>query len=587
MKSTTTTEAPPDGLEIALAHAALGRRVFPMKLAQLASGKWTKTPLVKWQDDASSNPLAVRAMWRRSPAANAAGWTLPDGLIVADLDEEDEFAKTGHELPWAPSQATPSGGEHRLYSYQGVARQTVKATPGLDTRVGGKGFVGLYSVDAFAGDVVNAPSWLLHERPESTTASDEDSSAPIATRGDLLRLAGLLRHAGAGREAIAQELITRLADGRIESLDETRPWTREDMIQIAKSIGAKPPGPPIGDEFIGAPGSLVQPATKSTVADQGSIIRAMAAYSADVPTSVPWLVGSSIDDGLVYLGGVTLIAGKPKAGKSTLVADLVRAVLAGESFANEFATARARVLVLTEESGVAVVAKYGGLDVFVVDSGEAAVAGLKFSAVLAEARAWALSDPASALVVIDTFAIWAGVQDENDAGQNTRALAAVKNAFSGTNAAVLLVHHVRKSGGNEGDAVRGSSAIAATVDMVAELDYAMAGETSDRRVLSVRGRVVFPFRRTLDFERASRRYSVVDVADDFDAADVALLAALPRSNAVGVTRADLTTAWGKDARRDIARLIDLGGVQSYEVRDGRKLTIHYRRSPLMSGTLFE
>jgi hypothetical protein len=220
-------------LEIALAHAALGREVFPFRLGKdPKSGRRTKMPLVKWQaNGGSADPDQIRRWATTWPRAQW-GWRLPVGLVVVDIDDAAEFASTGLVLPDAPSQSTPSGGSHHLYV--GDARQTVKETPGIDTRVGGRGWVGLYSVDSFAGEPGPAPEWLLGEKPDRASGQDEgDEGSPMTHRPEILGLAGRLAEAGASEAAIIVELRTRHRDGRIMESDPARPWTDDDWRTIA------------------------------------------------------------------------------------------------------------------------------------------------------------------------------------------------------------------------------------------------------------------------------------------------------------------------------------------------------------------
>lgn len=65
-------------------------------------------------------------------------------MIVADLDDPDAFTRMGFALPDAPCQDTIRGGGRKHFLYAGTSsKQSVKKVPGLDTRVGGKGWVGL------------------------------------------------------------------------------------------------------------------------------------------------------------------------------------------------------------------------------------------------------------------------------------------------------------------------------------------------------------------------------------------------------------------------------------------------------------
>jgi hypothetical protein len=225
---------PTPGLAIGLAHARRGREVFPFRLARKGS-RLTKTPLLKWKDLATSDEATIRGWWERWPDAMP-GWRLPEGRLVADVDDEMAFAETGLDLPETARQATPSGGRHMLYKHGGGARQTTKQVAGMDTRVGGLGWVGLYSKDSFEGEVLWAPDWLLMPgRPEADY--DQGPPEPLGTRGELIALAGGMRALGLSREDIYLVLARWANDGRITDLDPTRPWTAADLKAIAREAG--------------------------------------------------------------------------------------------------------------------------------------------------------------------------------------------------------------------------------------------------------------------------------------------------------------------------------------------------------------
>jgi hypothetical protein len=243
-----------DGLTIALAHAASGRAVFPFRLIRKASGKFEKRPLVPWQTTAEHESAAttdaatIARWWKRWPDA-LPGWVLPDGLIVADIDDRVAFSATGLVLPDGPSQQTPSGGEHRLYV--GVGPQTVKKVPGLDTRVGGLGWVGLYEVDAFADDPPPAPSWLLAGRTASDKGVGNGSSPALDAIRDghlairdgqrdttLASIAGTLIRRGASASATALTFELLNAAGAIEQPDGDAIGP-DDFRRIARSIAER------------------------------------------------------------------------------------------------------------------------------------------------------------------------------------------------------------------------------------------------------------------------------------------------------------------------------------------------------------
>jgi len=163
-------------------------------------------------------------------------------------------------------------------------------------------------------------------------------------------------------------------------------------------------------------------------------------------------------------------------------------------------------LLVTEEGGYPVVRKTQGLTTLdVLDRMAFAVAGLRsLDHLLAVLSRWVTESP---LVVIDTLAVWGDIKDENDASAATQAIVALRVWAQHYDAALVLVHHTRKGGGDHGDAIRGSSGIFAAVDQSVELAFTN-DVLSDDRNLSVAGRLAFGESKTLAFDRDTMTYSV-------------------------------------------------------------------------------
>ena len=269
-------------------------------------------------------------------------------------------------------------------------------------------------------------------------------------------------------------------------------------------------------------------------------------YLAAIPSQIPWLVSP-----LIYQGGVTLISGPPKAGKSTLAAQIQRCSETGDLFLDAVVIP-GPVLLVTEEGGVAVGWKVAGLtDLDIYD--RRASAGETFEATLTKISVWCDAHP-RAVVFIDTLSIWAGISDENDASKVTAAVALVMRLAQEQDVAVVLVHHSRKTGGTHGEAIRGSGAILATVDISVELKR--TSEDSDDRWLDVQGRVIFPQRMKLTFSEKTHEYTRIDSASEpFDEAQ---LDGIP-SDGPGMTRAAIGRLWEMtNPRKKIANIIEIG-----------------------------
>ena len=175
--------------------------------------------------------------------------------------------------------------------------------------------------------------------------------------------------------------------------------------------------------------------------------------------------------GYVTPGSLTLLAGRPKVGKSTLLFELMAAIDGGATFCGR-ATRRARIVLLSEE-------REGTLR-------EKARSRQWSDAVslLLHHTAYAITWPEivryaaehvgpGGLVIVDTLADFAGLaaDAENTAGAVLSTLRPLQEV-AGNDRAVLVVSHQRKAAGDHGEAVRGSNALTGAVDVVIEFERA-------------------------------------------------------------------------------------------------------------------
>jgi hypothetical protein len=208
---------------------------------------------------------------------------------------------------------------------------------------------------------------------------------------------------------------------------------------------------------------------ESTVAESVSPLpfTRMRDVIANAPSEPAW-----VWHGYVAPAAVSLIAGRPKVGKSTLVFGFIAAVLEGHRFAGR-ATRKNGVLLLTEESADTLAEKarrFGVADhprFHVLLRRRAQVA---WPEVAAGARAYCHERELD-VIIVDTLDKWSGLRgdDENKSGPMLQALEPLMLA-AGEGLAVILVSHQRKASGDHGEAVRGSNALAGAVDVILELE---------------------------------------------------------------------------------------------------------------------
>ena len=210
------------------------------------------------------------------------------------------------------------------------------------------------------------------------------------------------------------------------------------------------------------------------------------------PEEVPWCW-----HGFVAYGLVTLFAGRHKGGKSTLLFSLIRAIVDGDDHFLNHALDGGPVVLLTEEGPETLRPKLDPIS----DEGRTRIRILDRSLVSPRgAYSWPLAvrdagqealDWGAKLIIVDTFAFWSQIRDENDNGL-MQEIVSVLGDLTTCGLAVVVVHHHRKSGGEDGDAIRGGTGIQGAVDVIVELIKPAAenedDENSTERELRAIGR---------------------------------------------------------------------------------------------------
>ncbi len=205
-----------------------------------------------------------------------------------------------------------------------------------------------------------------------------------------------------------------------------------------------------------------------------------------IKQGIEWIV-----PGFVVRGGITELGAKVKAGKTTLIMQLVRAAAEGLDFLGR-STLKTTTVYLTEQPIVSFQqamerANLLGRDDFHVlfhnetrgtpwpEVARAAVAECR--------RVGAL------LLVVDTLPQFAGLRgdSENNSGDALAAMEPLLRAAA-DGIGVIVARHERKSGGDVGDSGRGSSAFAGAVDIVLSLRKPPGSSRRTQRVLQALSR---------------------------------------------------------------------------------------------------
>ena len=164
-------------------------------------------------------------------------------------------------------------------------------------------------------------------------------------------------------------------------------------------------------------------------------------------------------------GGLALLAGKPKEGKSTFCYELAVNVSKGQPFFSRQTRASGVLIIGLEEHPRDMRRRLRALG---AEGGKLFMYGgtpLRPTPDTLEAIKEYVCTHDIRLILIDTLASFWTVADENDAASVQKAIQPLLALARDSGACVLLIHHARKSDGQNGDEIRGSGALFAAVDV--------------------------------------------------------------------------------------------------------------------------
>ncbi len=178
---------------------------------------------------------------------------------------------------------------------------------------------------------------------------------------------------------------------------------------------------------------------------------------AEPEEQVAWLV-----EGLLPSGGISLLAAKPKVGKSTTARCLALSVARGEPFLGR-ATAKGSVVYLALEEKRAEIVKHFRRQGATESDAVYVHVGIAPQNALDELAA-VIVDLQPALIIVDPLLKLVRLRDVNDYAEVSRALEPIIDLARQTGTHIMLVHHLNKGAQAGGDAILGSTAIFGAVD---------------------------------------------------------------------------------------------------------------------------
>jgi hypothetical protein len=324
------------------------------------------------------------------------------------------------------------------------------------------------------------PTWWSEKKDEQKNTHIPGEAELIGEGGRdnyLTTLAGSMRRNGAHEEVIYVALEKMNADRCNPPLEESQ------VRKIARSVARYAP-----DEYtavtIKLPGDPVAP-LPPVVADGERRFKWASELSAPHKTD-EWLW-----HGYLPKSGMVLLSALWKAGKTTLLSHLLRALASDGSFLGREVKA-AKVLYVSEEGEQHWVRRRDSMGLR--DNAGFYLQPFKVRPAPSDWRGFVkqLAEDVTKygfdLVVFDTLAKLWPVREENDAGDVDDALMPLWDVTK-AGAGVLMIHHLRKSGGSEYTGSRGSGALSAFPDIVIELTRFDATDVKSRkRALRAKGR---------------------------------------------------------------------------------------------------
>lgn len=212
---------------------------------------------------------------------------------------------------------------------------------------------------------------------------------------------------------------------------------------------------------------------------------------------------------LIVRGAITSISAKIKAGKTTLLASLMRSMLHEEPVIGLRAH-KAKILYCTEEGPVSFARNLrrnhlNDEDNLLVSYLSNVPSNAAWPLIASSVLENALKESID-VVVFDTFTRWAKFRDnqENDAGSAAAAMEPIETMRK-AGMSIIGVFHDRKSGGDIGDSSRGSSAFGGAADIILQLRNPSTNGHSNRRILESTGRLYDSVKWIMEWEKGYYR----------------------------------------------------------------------------------
>lgn len=193
-------------------------------------------------------------------------------------------------------------------------------------------------------------------------------------------------------------------------------------------------------------------------------------------------------EGYLAKGHKTLFSAKWKAGKTSLITNLLEAITKGEPFL-DLKIKKCNVLVITEETELIWKQRRedyeieGKTGIYFINKPFLKKANFNEWVQLLESSAKFCKENKVDLVIVDTLTDLWPVKDENNASLVSEALIPF-NHLTNNNISVLVVHHFAKAEGSTGNASRGSGHMSAAHDILMDFKKPVGDEHTRQREIN-------------------------------------------------------------------------------------------------------
>lgn len=215
-------------------------------------------------------------------------------------------------------------------------------------------------------------------------------------------------------------------------------------------------------------------------------------------SKIDWLLGD-----ILPLGALSIIAGPPKAGKSTLIRQLSASVAMGKEEFLKRKVKQGNVLYLAlEEQAEVLKGEYKTLGL-AGDTFRVFVGTMNKETALDNIKKYVIDNNIK-LVVIDTLMVFSQIEDSNNYKEAYAAMTDIRELARQTNCHIMCVHHTNKSEFQGANSIMGSNAFLGGVD-VAIIFKAMG----ERRYIQSLQRPGRPFKgEELYFDKETSTYRI-------------------------------------------------------------------------------